>query len=69
MSNLIHSGFIKLTGANNKEPIYIKARHVVSIGNHHQEGSYVWTVTENFWVSETSEQIADLLDAVHPEFL
>ena len=69
MANLVNHGFITLTGGNNGEPLYVKARNIVSMGHHHQNGSYVWTPNENFWVAETIEQITELLEAVHPEFL
>ena len=66
---LINSGYIKLNGAHNDEPLYIKARHIISMGHHQQTGSYVWTPNENFWVKESIEEITELLDAVHPDFL
>jgi hypothetical protein len=51
MAHLVNHGFITLTGGNNGEPLYVKARNIVSMGHHHQNGSYVWTPNENFWVA------------------
>lgn len=69
MTDMSNQGFIQLTGANNGQPLYIRARNIVSMGLHHQEGSYVWTPSENFWVKETVEEIRAMLNEVHPDFM